>query len=129
IRCTGLRLEPGEHQLEAALGSIDVTLTPDIAVPVHIEARASLGSVRNAAGEGPADAPARLNARTELGSIRIRYDEGRPTPLHRVPLSDERGRAGEPAAAAASAEVHSVPLTDEREADTAAPAPPEPRPQ
>ncbi len=88
IVCRNLRLSEGAHQLETKLGSVDVTLAPD--VPVKIETHASLGSVNNKIGAGQPDAAASLNLRTELGSLRIRYEEATPTPLRSVPVMDER---------------------------------------
>jgi hypothetical protein len=89
VVCRGLRLAAGEHTLETKLGTIDATLVPD--VPVRIETKASLGSVANRIGDGPADAAATLIARTELGSIRLRHEESPPTPLRSVVFTDERG--------------------------------------
>ena len=58
---------------------------------MRIETKASLGSVANRIGDGPADAAATLIARTELGSIRLRHEESPPTPLRSVVFTDERG--------------------------------------
>jgi len=98
IVCKGLRLEPGAHSLRTQLGSVDVSLAG--ALPVHVEARTSLGSVVNDA-PGPNDAPVTLSVRTELGSVRIRpLETATPTPLRQVSLVDERDAVAPDAAQA-----------------------------
>jgi hypothetical protein len=110
INCRLLRLSEGAHQLETKLGSVDVTLVPD--VPVRIDTHASLGSVNNKIGAGQPDAPASLSLRTEMGSIRIRYEEAPPSPLRSVPVMDERGTP--PAAGGYKpVDLHRVPFSDE----------------
>lgn len=111
VSCRGLRLTAGEHLLEAKLGSIDAALVPD--VPLRVETKASLGSVSNRLGDGPADAPAVLTARTELGSIRLRYDEAPPTPLRSVPFRDERTDDDRDSASYQPVDLHEVPLAGE----------------
>jgi len=119
ISISGLRLEPGESTVRTNMGSIDIALLPD--VPVRIDARASMGSVRNRIGEGQRDALASLNVRTEMGSIRIRYDEEPPTPLRSVPVSDEREETRRESAGNGAAQA--IPLDREEEPAQAAPQP------
>jgi hypothetical protein len=99
VRLEILDLQPGEHRLRAAMGSVRLELARGM--DVCIESHTALGSVRN---NYPvrADAARRLVLSTEMGSVRI--NEGpsvRPTrraPSHSAPRSPDPG--GEPHARA-----------------------------
>ncbi len=62
-------LDPGEHRVHTDVGAVSLALRPGLAV--RVEARASIGSVRN---EYPsqAGAPAVLRVSTDVGSVRVR---------------------------------------------------------
>jgi hypothetical protein len=100
VRLEILDLQPGEHRMRAAMGSVRLELARGM--DVCIETHAALGSVRN---NYPvrADAPQRLVLTTEMGSVRV--DEGavaRP-PRRPTPTPTPNGEA--PDAKAASAET------------------------
>jgi hypothetical protein len=88
VRLEILDLQPGEHRIRAAMGSVRLELARGM--DVCIETHTSLGSVRS---NYPvrADAPQRLVLSTEMGSVRV--DEGpsvRPG-RHPVPSGDAPG--------------------------------------
>jgi hypothetical protein len=62
-------LAPGEHRIVSQLGAVDVRLVPGL--DVSIDARTSLGSVRNGYPSRPGAATV-LRLETELGSVRVR---------------------------------------------------------
>lgn len=62
-------LAPGEHRMVSQMGAVDVRLVPGL--DVSIEARTSLGSVRNGYPSRPG-APVLLRLETDLGSVRVR---------------------------------------------------------
>jgi hypothetical protein len=62
-------LTPGEHRIVSQMGAVDVRLVPGL--DVSIEARTSLGSVRNGYPSRPG-APTLLRLETDLGSVRVR---------------------------------------------------------
>ncbi|QSQ20654.1 hypothetical protein JY651_36285 [Pyxidicoccus parkwayensis] len=62
-------LAPGEHRMVSQMGSVDVRLVPGL--DVAIDARTSLGSVRNSYPTRPG-APVVLRLETDLGSVRVR---------------------------------------------------------
>jgi hypothetical protein len=68
VRLEILDLQPGEHRIRASMGSVRLELARGI--DVCIEARTSMGSVRN---NYPvrADAPTRLILSSEMGSVRV----------------------------------------------------------
>jgi len=68
VRLEILDLQPGEHRIRAAMGSVRIELGRGM--DVCIETHSSLGSVRN---NYPvrADAPARLVLSTDMGSVRV----------------------------------------------------------
>jgi hypothetical protein len=71
IRLDILDLQPGEHRIRAAMGSVRLELVRGM--DVCVETRTSLGSVRNNFPSRQ-EAPARLLLSTEMGSVRV--DEG-----------------------------------------------------
>lgn len=118
INLSGVRFEAGSHLVETSLGSVRLALAAD--APVRIETSATLGSINNSAGPGPADAPATLRVHTELGSIRVSREEAPATPLRAVPLTDARRPEGAPPAPARAEAEQPAPAT--ATAPTAAPA-------
>ena len=68
MRLEILDLQPGEHRIRAAMGSVRLDLARGM--DVCIETHTSFGSVRN---DYPvrADAPRRLVLSTEMGSVRV----------------------------------------------------------
>lgn len=70
-------LQPGEHRIRAAMGSVRVELARG--QDVCIETHTSLGSVRNHYPSHQS-APARLILSTEMGSVRVREGRLRSTP-------------------------------------------------
>src|SRR5713226_7726608 len=64
-------LQPGEHRIRAAMGSVRVELARGL--DVSVETRTSLGSVRNSYGSHQS-AAAKLVLSTEMGSVHV--DEG-----------------------------------------------------
>jgi hypothetical protein len=68
IRLEILDLQPGEHRIQASMGSIRVELARGL--DVGIETRTSLGSVRNNFPVNQSS-PTRLLVSTEMGSIRL----------------------------------------------------------
>jgi hypothetical protein len=87
VRLEILDLQPGEHRVRAAMGSVRLELARGM--ELCIETHTALGSVRN---NYPmrADAPRRLVLSTEMGSVRV--DEGPQMHAARRPASngDER---------------------------------------
>jgi len=79
VRLEILDLQPGEHRIRAAMGSVRLELARGL--DVCIETHAALGSVRTTYPVR-ADAPQRLVLTTEMGSVRV--EEGgavrRPSP-------------------------------------------------
>lgn len=108
VRLEILDLQPGEHRVRAAMGSVRLELARGI--DLCIQTHTALGSVRN---NYPvrADAPCRLLLSTEMGSVRV--DEGssmRPTrqpPFNSTQASahDEHPDRSEPPAPDAHAEA------------------------
>src|SRR5579859_1057382 len=83
VRLEILDLQPGEHRVQATMGSVRVELGRGM--DVCIETHTSLGSVRN---QYPTrlDAPVRLVLTTEMGSVRV--DESSVPRATRRPSSD-----------------------------------------
>lgn len=89
------QLDPGEHRVHTEVGAVSLTLRPDL--NVQVEARASVGSVRN---EYPprADAAAVLWVSTDVGSVRVRAAGGAgPAGAGDQPSDPERGPVEAPA--------------------------------
>jgi len=87
IRLDILDLQPGEHRIRAAMGSVRLELVRGM--DLCVETHTSLGSVRNSYPSRQ-EAPAKLMLSTEMGSLRI--EEGssrgpawRPTPMNFAP--------------------------------------------
>jgi hypothetical protein len=93
-----LDLQPGEHRMRAAMGSVRLELARGM--DVSVETHTSMGSVRNTYPVRQS-APTKLLLSTEMGSIRV--DEApmlRPTPRTRptepAPQTDNRSRREDP---------------------------------
>lgn len=87
VRLEIVDLQPGEHRIRAAMGSVRIELARGI--DVSVQTHTSLGSVRNSYPSRQ-DAPAKLMLSTEMGSLRV--EEGstrrpvwRPTPPEYAP--------------------------------------------
>lgn len=72
-------LDPGEHRVRTAMGSVKLILAP--AVVVQLEAHTTLGSTRVSHLNTP-DAEARLVLSAELGSIKVKTGGAVDDPLH-----------------------------------------------
>jgi hypothetical protein len=75
VRLHIVDLQPGEHRVRAAMGSIAIQLSRGM--DVSVQTRTSLGSVRNNFPSREA-APAKLMLSTEMGSLRIDESSGPP---------------------------------------------------
>jgi hypothetical protein len=72
-------LDPGEHRVRTAMGSVKLMLAPE--VKVKMEAHTTLGSTRVAHPNTP-DAEARLTLWAELGSIKVKTGDEFADPRH-----------------------------------------------
>jgi hypothetical protein len=76
IRLQVDRLATGKHRIHSAMGSVRVDLAPG--QKVQVDARASMGSVRNSYPSSPG-AEALLEVQTEFGSVRVVEGGGEST--------------------------------------------------
>jgi hypothetical protein len=97
VRLEILDLQPGEHRVRAAMGSVQLILARGM--DVCIETHTSLGSIRNNYPSHPS-AATKLTLLTEMGSVRV--DEGssrsvwRPTSPPAPPIEPARPESTRP---------------------------------
>ena len=104
VRLEVTDLQPGEHRIRAAMGSVRLELARGM--DVCIETSTQMGSVRNQYPSRPG-APARLILATEMGSVRV--EEGPsaarrcvPTVARRVPARARASATARPRPCAAT---------------------------
>lgn len=100
LHITGI--EPGEHYVRTDIGAIHIEIARGL--PVQVEARAAIGTVRNRYPSSPA-ASARLRVSTEVGAIRVQesdrspvisVEDARAEPVVRIPVTPRTAAAAPP---------------------------------